>query len=104
MANIAEATDIPASTYVDATSRYLGSSVIYYGPQKKITFTTYKRKPPQISNQDRFGVVTTPYRPDLVSFKVYGVPHYWWVIMQFNGIYDIFDFKAGITIRLPVFL
>lgn len=106
MANKAVKTNISPSIYVDATSRYHDSTVIYYGTKKTITFATYKRKPVRLSEKDRFGVIsaTTQYRPDLVSFKAYGVPHYWWRIMEFNHIFDIMDFKAGVTIRIPEFL
>jgi len=41
------------------------------------------------------------FRPDLVSYKVYSTPDYWWKILEFNGMMDIFDFKNGRNIRLP---
>jgi alpha-L-fucosidase len=44
------------------------------------------------------------YRPDLLSFAVYGTPKLWWVFMQRNMdvIRDpIFDFKAGTQIYVP---
>lgn len=109
MANEIERTNISASKYVDATSRYLNSDVIYYnGPSDKkvLTFNTYKRQTPRISVNDKFTVISaaTQYRPDLISNTIYGFPHYWWKIMEFNGISDIFDFKAGMTIRLPEFI
>jgi hypothetical protein len=109
MPNQVEDTNINVASYVDATSRYLSSRVIYYsGPDDKkvLTFNTYKRQQPRLSINDKFTVVTaaTQYRPDLISNTIYGFPHYWWKIMEFNGINDILDFKAGITIRLPEFI
>lgn len=41
-------------------------------------------------------------RPDLVSYKAYGVPDLWWAIYEFNGIRDpIFDVKLGQVLRIP---
>ena len=81
MANYIEYTDrLNPDIYVVMSSRYMRSKVIYYGDDRKITFT---------------------YRPDLVSQKVYFTPDYWWRIMEFNGMKDITEFVAGKTIRLP---
>lgn len=44
------------------------------------------------------------YRPDLLAFDVYGNEKLWWVFMQRNVdvLTDpIFDFRAGVTIKLP---
>jgi len=41
------------------------------------------------------------YRPDLVSYKVYSTPDYWWKILEFNNMLDIFEFHTGRNIRLP---
>jgi hypothetical protein len=41
-------------------------------------------------------------RPDLISFKAYGSPDYWWVIYEYNGIRDpVFDLKTGQIIKIP---
>jgi hypothetical protein len=104
MANFIEkAAQINSEIYVNFTSRYTNSSVIYYGDDRKITFTTYKRKDMVESEEDKFMIITTAveYRPDLVSQKIYFTPDYWWKIMEFNSIYDIADFTAGKTLRLP---
>ena len=47
---------------------------------------------------------TYAYRPDLLAFDLYGSPRLWWVFAQRNPneIEDpIYDFKPGVTIRLP---
>ena len=47
---------------------------------------------------------TYAYRPDLLSFDLYGTPRLWWVFAQRNpnDIEDpIYDFTPGKTIRLP---
>jgi hypothetical protein len=49
-------------------------------------------------------MVITPgveYRPDLVSYDKYGTPNSWWMILEANGMKDIWDFKSGKTIMLP---
>ena len=40
-------------------------------------------------------------RPDLVSKEKYGIPDFWWKILEANKMNDVFDFKAGKTIILP---
>ena len=98
-----EYTNISPRKFVDALSRYDNSSVIYWGDNNLLTFTTYKKHKYPSSNTDRFAVVPSgwAYRPDLVANQAYGAPDFWWRIMEANDIKDIFDFKAGITIRLP---
>lgn len=106
MANSNEPTKIDNRTFVTTASRYMNSKVIYYGELRRITFNLYKRGNSGVTKDDRFMIVTKgyEYRPDLVSVKVYGLPDYWWRIMEANGIADIFDFKAGINIRIPSML
>jgi hypothetical protein len=44
------------------------------------------------------------YRPDLLAYDIYGDSKLWWVFMQRNVdiIADpIFDFRSGVTIKLP---
>ncbi len=90
------------SSFVTATSRYIDSTVVAYGNDRKITFTTYKRIE-RTTQFDKYLVIPEgyAYRPDLVSQKVYGYPDSWWLIMEVNQIYDIKDFVAGKTIRIP---
>ena len=105
MANKIIKTGIRPETFlVDKLSRYVDSAVVYYGDNNILTFTTYKREdaPADILN-DQFTVITsgTEYRPDKLSNQAYGTPDLWWKIMQANGIFDIWEFKAGLNIRLP---
>ena len=47
---------------------------------------------------------TYAYRPDLLSYDLYGTPRLWWVFAQRNPdqIEDpIYDFRPGVTIKLP---
>lgn len=98
-----EKSDIKASSLVDSNSRYINSEVVYYGEQKFITFETYLRSP-YVSNGSESVMLITKgieYRPDLVSYDVYGIPDLWWKILEANSMNDIWDFKVGITIFIP---
>jgi len=103
MANSIQVADISPEQFVTATSRYNTSTVLYYTDLARITFATYKRQPFVASSQDLFMVIPIgfAYRPDLISQRVYGFPDYWWKIMEANKIFDIYDFKAGLNIRVP---
>ena len=106
MANqITQTTIQPVSAgIITQTSRYINSNVIYYGPENILTFTTYKRTPPSTdTSQNKYIIVDpgTQYRPDLMSYNIYGIVDYWWKIMEANGLSDVFDFKAGLNITLP---
>lgn len=53
---------------------------------------------------DRFITITDEIikRPDIISFKAYGISDYWWVIYEFNGIKDpFFDLKLNDNLRIP---
>jgi hypothetical protein len=104
MPNSSKPTDLrPRDGFVSGLSRYADAKIIYYGANNVLTFTTYKKKPYPVSASDRYSVIPPgmEYRPDLVSRQAYGVVDFWWKIMEANGISDVFDFKAGLNIRLP---
>jgi hypothetical protein len=103
MANYVETTKINPKRFVPMSSRYSDSTVIYYTENKLLTFNTYKKNTIALSEKDIYYVVTpgTEYRPDLVSKTAYGTVDFWWKIMEANNIKDIFDFKAGLNIRIP---
>lgn len=98
-----EQANIRTERVVKGFSRYKTSKVIYWGDQRKLTFETYLRKPYVRTGKERVMRITKgiEYRPDLVAYDVYGFSDAWWKIMEANGIYDIYDFKAGLTIFLP---
>jgi hypothetical protein len=103
MANYIETTRIDPKRFVPVTSRYADVPVIYYTENKLLTFTIYKKTQTPLSRKDKYYVVTagTEYRPDLVSQTAYGTVDFWWKIMEANEIKDIFEFKAGLNIRIP---
>lgn len=93
-----------ARDLVSGLSRYVGSEVIYYGENRLTTFALYNRGDGYTrTGNERVLVLTkgNEYRPDLVAFDFYGSVDFWWVIMEANNIYDIWDFKTGRTIFLP---
>lgn len=96
---------IPTSKVMPPGSRYLNQKLMYYGDQRFLTLQLYKRKPYVTTGREKVMVVTkgVEYRPDLVSYDVYGFTDNWWHIMEVNNISDIFDFRAGRTILLPEF-
>lgn len=58
----------------------------------------------QPSDSDTFVTITQDIvnRPDLISFKAYGIPDLWWGIYEFNQIRDpLFNLKVGQIIRIP---
>jgi len=111
MANYIEETNIRAKRFVPVSSRYANSEIVYYTERKLLTFKTYKKEqnvevpvsPLNPAYSTKYYVISpgTEYRPDLVSYKVYGVPDFWWRIMEYNNIKDVFDFKAGRNLVLP---
>lgn len=103
MANYYEETIIQPRRFVPVTSRYTGQKVIYYTERKLLSYNTYKKSEYKPSNKDKFMVVSPryEYRPDLTSYDAYGTPDFWWKILEANGIKDVFDYKAGLNVRLP---
>jgi hypothetical protein len=103
MANNIEFTNLRPTNFVTRVSRYSESKVIYYSDEKIITFETYKKRKFVESSRDKVAVIPPgmEFRPDLVSKEKYGLPDFWWKILEANGIKDVFDFKAGRTIVLP---
>ena len=85
-------------------SRYEKSRLIYYGEQRFLTYETYLRKKYNYNGTENVMVISkgVEYRPDLVSYEYYGYPDNWWRIMEVNGMKDIFEFKTGVTIFLPI--
>ena len=103
MAVPVELIDTPPTTFVTASSRYAFTQVMLWGDQRVTTFQTYKRTEIANADSDQFTVVSPgeEYRPDLTSFRAYGTVDFWWRIMEANNISDIFDYKAGVNIRVP---
>lgn len=104
MTQLIEYSSIPTHMVLAPSSRYMKQSIIYYGEQRFLTMETYIRKPYTPTGSEQVMVISKAeeYRPDLVSYDFYGFSENWYKIMEANKIYDIFDFKAGKTIILPI--
>ena len=103
MPNKIEASKLNTREILAPGSRYIKQQIIYYGEKKIITFDTYNREVYKPTGNEKVSVVTkgTEYRPDLVSYDVYGYVDNWWRILEANGMKDIWEFKTGRTIILP---
>lgn len=92
---------------LDFSSRYQKSKLIYYSNFNILTFDLYKRNfnpaVNEIPADIKYYLIkkSTEYKPWLVSDEAYSDPGYWWFIMEFNNIFDIEEFVAGITIQIP---
>lgn len=40
-------------------------------------------------------------KPDLASHIIYGKTQYWWLLMLFNDIFSVEDFKVGMALKYP---
>jgi hypothetical protein len=41
-------------------------------------------------------------RPDMISYKVYGDLNYWWILMKYNNIFDVWnDLVVGEVLNVP---
>lgn len=103
MSQLIQVAKITPQEILPAGSRYLRQQVIYYGEQKFLTFDTYNRKNYQPNGQEKIMIISKglEYRPDLVSYDVYGYVDNWWRILEANKMKDVWEFKAGKTIILP---
>lgn len=83
-------------------SNYLKTGDSTYGKEKILTsndFTKYNFVYPV----SFYKIVADDIgRPDLIAIKVYGTQDFWWMLMKYNGIDDIWnELYKGQTIRIP---
>ena len=87
-------------------AKYSRTSPYFATPQNNINLEPLVRRRFAIEGDDQVYTIerTYAYRPDLLAFDLYGSPRLWWVFARRNPdeIEDpIYDFKPGVTIRLP---
>lgn len=46
-------------------------------------------------------ITAEQYRPDMLSYNLYGITDYWWILMWYNSIVNISDLVSGVEIRYP---
>lgn len=51
--------------------------------------------------QGYFIVQGEEFRPDTISYKLYGNTQYWWILMLYNAILSIDKIKSGVSLRYP---
>jgi hypothetical protein len=97
---------------LDFSSRYNHIKLMSYSDFKILTFETYERlvneNDPDLASKIKARDILfysielqNQYKPWLVSQKAYNDPGYWWFIMEFNNIFDVEEFTAGKTIKIP---
>ena len=98
-----EIANIDKKTVMTSTSRYQKQNVIYWGEDRLLAYDTYLRTKYVRNGNEKIMLISkgVEYRPDLVSYQMYGIPDMWWKIMEVNGMKDIMEFEAGKTIILP---
>ena len=103
MAVPVQKTKLKSSKFVSGLSRYKDYPIIYWSEKNYLTLPTYKKTDNAPNAGDMFTVISPgqEFRPDKVSQEMYGTPDLWWRILEANNIKDIFEFKSGLSIRLP---
>jgi alpha-L-fucosidase len=87
-------------------ARYSNTSPYFSTPENEVNLDILVRRNFTIEADDQSYTIerTYAYRPDLLAYDLYGTPRLWWVFAQRNPneIEDpIYDFKPGVTIKLP---
>lgn len=78
----------------DQTSRYYNVDCEYDLPQSNMLKTNYVYDTVTVMAKESG-------RLDLVSFRVYNTPVYWWLIARFNGIINPETAVAGTRLKIP---
>jgi len=96
---------LPNISYKNA-SRYKNLRTLKDFENGRIHHESWNQQAIPISNDDDYFTVTneTENRLDMVAYKYYGSPRYWWVIALANYIIDPFDVPVGLTLRIPPLL
>lgn len=89
-----------------ARVQYKSNSPYVNTPQTSWYLDFYEDPSLIVSNDDPLIIVEPKYeyRPDLLSFELYGTPRYWWVfqLRNMNSMTDpIWDLKTGLEIYVP---
>lgn len=48
-----------------------------------------------------FQISSELYRPDLISYKIYGHVQYWWLLLLYNGLASPWEVTVGKTLAYP---
>ena len=86
-------------------SRYRGSTVTQVDRNGEVVEYVLLRKPLNLpeTDEDRYMVIdqANQFRPDILSFQMYGSPDFGWAIMEVNEIRSFVELGLGIRLRIP---
>jgi len=87
-------------------AKYSNTSPYFSTPENIISLDFLVPRAITASDDDVIYIIDRiyAYRPDLLSYDLYGTPRLWWVFAQRNPniIEDpIYDFAPGVQIQLP---
>ena len=90
-------------TVPDSINRYMKKLRLSDGYINKIQFI--KKQDLVMDKEMEYFYITAAYefRPDLLSNDVYDSPLYAWAILAANDMKSIFDFKIGMSVKVPSF-
>lgn len=87
-------------------AKYGAASPWYNTKQNRLYLEEWEPRPIPADTDDYEYIIQPQYnyRPDLLAHDIYGNSKLWWVFAQRNVdiIFDpVYDFRTGITIKLP---
>ena len=86
-------------------SRYRGSTITSVTQDGELRNYTILKEPLEVpENEQDFYVSidsTNQFKPEHLSFQVYGDVNYGWAIMEINNIRSFLELKTGVRVRIP---
>jgi len=86
-------------------SRYRGSTITSVGTTEGLQNYTILKLPIEVPETEYDFYVeidsTNEFRPDMLSFQVYGTPDYGWALMELNKLRSFKDLTIGNRLRIP---
>lgn len=89
---------------INEDSRYKGTLVTQFEFQGELRDYVLLKKPISVPEGENDIYVTldeqNQFRPDILSFQVYGDPNFGWAIMEINDIRSFVELKRGVRLRI----
>jgi hypothetical protein len=86
-------------------SRYRGATVTQIEVDGDLRDYVVLRKPLDVpeGDEDKYIVLdqSNQFRPDIISFQVYGTPDFGWAIMEVNNLRSFVELTRGVRLRVP---
>lgn len=87
-------------------SRYRGSTITSVETTEGLENYTILKLPINVPDTESDFYIevdsTNEFRPDMLSFQVYGTPDYGWAIMEINTLRSFKDLTIGNRLRIPL--